>query len=520
MSNRTTDEVFLLIKSLDKGEKRLFKLYANRNSTQVELKIVQLFNAMDGMEEYDEACLLRKKNVFGKEQLPNLKTHLYKQILNALRQSPDSNDIDIIFQEQMGNARILYNKALYIQALKVLNKLKQTAIKYHHHTYVLQAINFEKKIEGLHITRSFKDRVQSLTEDFNNIIQPITRSGLWSNLALQLYNWFISFGHSRNKEEQEKIKHFFGTKKRDLAIPESFYERLYACQAYCWYAYIQEDFLLYYRYAQKWVWLFEKHPEFALVERTQYLKGYHNLLTALYVLRHHEKFEHTIQEYKFAFTKAIILKHTNDIVQYKLYYYQSAINNYFLQGKFSEGLCIVADIENFITTYFRSIDSYRTLVFYYKIASLYFGSGDNETAIDYLQKIINRKTDLRSDLQCYARLLHLIAHYELGNERLIEYLFKSVYRFMGKMEHLGAVEEAVFEFLKKSFTIDLHQALPAFEQLRDKLKRYENDVIEKKSFLYLDIISWLESKIEKQPVEMVIRKKFLSNIKAKKHLLI
>lgn len=516
MSNRSTDEVFLLIKSLDKGEKRLFKLYVKRNSAQAELKIVQLFTAMEAMEEYQEELLLRKKKLFSKEQLPNLKTHLYKQILNALRQNPDSTDIDIIFQEQMGNARILYNKALYQQALKTLDKLKQTAVKYHHHTYILQTINFEKKIEALHITSSFKDRAQRLTDDFNEIIQPITHSGLWSNLSLHLYNWFISFGHSRNKDEQKKIKYFFDAAKLELAAPDAFYEKLYAYQAYCWYAYIQEYFLLYYKYAQKWVWLFANNPELAVVEKTQYVKGYHNLLTALYVLRHHEKFAYTILEYKQVFAQTILLKHTNDIVQFHLYYYQAVINNYFLQGKFSEGICIIDDIEKFIATYYRSIDSYRTLVFYYKIASLYFGSGDNDSAIDYLQKIINRKTDLRSDLQCYARLLHLIAHYELGNERLIEYLFKSVYRFMGKMEHLGAVEEAVFKFLKKSFAIDLDQAIPEFKQLKTQLLQYENDPLERKSFLYLDIISWLDSKIEKQPVETVIRNKFLASSKSKK----
>ena len=48
---------------------------------------------------------------------------------------------------------------------------------------------------------------------------------------------------------------------------------------------------------------------------------------------------------------------------------------------------------------------HRVLVFYYKIACLYFGSGNNEKAIDYLNRIINQKADLRNDLQCYSRLL-------------------------------------------------------------------------------------------------------------------
>jgi hypothetical protein len=72
--------------------------------------------------------------------------------------------------------------------------------------------------------------------------------------------------------------------------------------------------------------------------------------------------------------------------------------------------------------------------------------GDYATCIDYLQRIINDNVDLRYDLQCYARLLHLMAHYELHNYEIIEYLTKSVYRFMAKMENLTVVEEEMFRF--------------------------------------------------------------------------
>ena len=89
--------------------------------------------------------------------------------------------------------------------------------------------------------------------------------------------------------------------------------------------------------------------------------------------------------------------------------------------------------------------------------SLYFGSGDYETCIDYLQKIINGQVDLRNDLQCYARLLHLMAHYELGNYEIMEYLTKSVYRFMAKMENLTVIEEEMFRFLAKYIFICLHE---------------------------------------------------------------
>lgn len=96
----------------------------------------------------------------------------------------------------------------------------------------------------------------------------------------------------------------------------------------------------------------------------------------------------------------------------------------------------------------------------YKIATLYFGAGDYSTCIDYLHRIINGVDDLRSDLQCYSRLLHLIAHYELGNTMIIESLVKSVYRYMAKMDNLSMIETEVLKFLERSFFIPVNKMQP------------------------------------------------------------
>jgi hypothetical protein len=60
MPNRSSDTLFQLIKSLEKGEKRNFKLYAKRNSSSEDLKIIELFDVLDRMEEYDESNLLKR----------------------------------------------------------------------------------------------------------------------------------------------------------------------------------------------------------------------------------------------------------------------------------------------------------------------------------------------------------------------------------------------------------------------------------------------------------------------------
>ena len=47
MANQFTDSLFQLIRSLQKSEKRNFKLYIRRSSGKEDLKIIQLFDAMD-----------------------------------------------------------------------------------------------------------------------------------------------------------------------------------------------------------------------------------------------------------------------------------------------------------------------------------------------------------------------------------------------------------------------------------------------------------------------------------------
>jgi hypothetical protein len=121
MPNRFTDTLFQLIHSLEKSEKRHFKLYIKRSSAKEDLKIVQLFDALDKLQDYDEKVLLKKLPGTEKKQLHNLKTHLYKQILASLRLLKSTDSIDLQLNEQFDYAHILYKKGAYFN--KVSNCL-------------------------------------------------------------------------------------------------------------------------------------------------------------------------------------------------------------------------------------------------------------------------------------------------------------------------------------------------------------------------------------------------------------
>ena len=511
MPNRSTDSLFQLIQSMERAEKRNFKLYMTRNSASGNLKVIQLFDALDKMKQYDEAVLLLKTKSIQKQQLSNLKGHLYQEILTSIRLLKQGENIDLQLHEQLDFARILYNKGLYHQSLKILDRIKELARANNQVTYIQQVLFLEKKIEGLHITRSMQDRAEMLCNEADETNARVAVISTLSNLSLLLYGWYIKHGHARNEADKAALDHYFEHPVfAESRYYKGFYERLYLYQCHCWYAFITQDFLPYYRYTQKWVDLFHAEPKMIEIETAHYIKGIHNLMSAHFDLRNYRKFNETIAVFEQFIQTPVVQENQNNLIQTFTYLYTAKLNKHFMEGSFTKGLSLVPEIGEKLKEYELYLDRHRVLVFYYKIASLYFGSGDFEKSVDYLNKIIHLKVDLRTDLQCYARLLHLIAHYELGNFEILEYLLKSVYRFMAKMQNLSTAEEAVFSSLRNAFRVSPKKVKPLFEELLGKLNAMSDNPMENRAFMYLDIVSWLESKIQQKPVQTIIRQKFLA----------
>jgi hypothetical protein len=512
MANRSPDILFQLVQSLEKAEKRHFKLYIKRSSSRDNLKIVRLFDALDKLKEYDEKQLLKKLSGIQKPQLANLKTHLYKQLLASLRLLKSADSIDLQLNEQFDYGHILYKKGLFQQSLRILERAKELAKSHQKYNFLTQVLALEKRIENLHITRSMHDRAELLSAETIEITSRINMVERLSNLALQLYSWYIRYGHARNEEDEQGVKQFLKNNLPPGAAEQTgFYERLYLYQSYCWYAFIRQDFLQYYRYTQKWVNLFHEQPLMIRVETGHYIKGMHNLLNAHFDLRNYRQFAVTLKQFEALSRTKRVQEHDNFRIQAFIYISQARINQHFMLGTFREGLSLVPGIEEKMEEYSLFIDRHRILVLNYKIATLYFGSGDYATCIDYLQKIIHDQVDLRYDLQCYSRLLHLLAHYEMGNFDIMESLTKSVYRFMAKMANLTVVEEEMFRFLKNSFRMSRQELRTELESFLNKIKHLEKNRFETRAFAYLDIISWVESKVYRKPMSEIIHEKYLAS---------
>jgi hypothetical protein len=74
-----------------------------------------------------------------------------------------------------------------------------------------------------------------------------------------------------------------------------------------------------------------------------------------------------------------------------------------------------------------------------------------------------------------------------------------------KLEEMQKVQKVVFNFLKKSVHMNRNELTPYFISLKNDLEIILEDKYERRPTLYLDIISWLESKLTDNTVEEIIK---------------
>lgn len=512
MANQKRDPLFELIKSLTKTEKRHFRLFVNRSGSTEDVKFVKLFDAMESMKAYDDVVILKKVPSIKKVQFSNQKANLYKQILASLRHYHIGQNIDMQLRENLDHAKVLYNKGFYKQALKMLEKTKSFARETKHFTISLEVMEFEKLIESQYITRSIENRAEELTKEVCETTKIITSSHQLSNLTLNLYSLFLKKGYAKNEEDFDEVTAYFKENLPEVDLEQlSFYEQLYYHQSHVWYNKIVQNFPNTYKHAQAWVDLFKDHPDMAEKQPVQFIKGYRNLLAALFQLQYYTRFCEILVEVESLAKNDQIVRDLNTEVLIFKFLYISKINKHFMEGSFDEGVELIPEVLEKLKKYEGKIDSERVLMFYYKIASLYFGSANYRKTIFYLNQILNFKdVGLREDIHCFARILNLIAHFDEGQDFHLEYQIKSTFQFIGKMNDQQTVQKEIFRFLRRSGKIKPDELKKEFQELYERLSSLNDDLYERRPFFYLDILSWLKSKIENKPVQLVIQEKFSS----------
>jgi hypothetical protein len=459
------------------------------------------------MKDYNEETITKKIPAIKKSQLANLKRHLYSQILKSLRLIHSQKNVDIQIREQIDYAKILYGKGLYLQSLKLLERITLLAKEANQDILYFEILEFEKKIESRHITRSrkIKNKVEGLIEESKKIKKVVSNASELLNLKLKIHGLYIKVGHAKDEKDLFIIKDYFYSNLPKVNFKTiSFFEKIFLHQSYVWYYYTILNHAFTYRHAYYWVDLFRKKPIMKEKDPDLYMRGLHYLMTSLFYSGQRERLSSTLKELEeFHDNIRFELNETSKML-YFIYAYNGKINEHFLYGTFEEGLQLIQEIKRNIEKFQMNLDHHRAIVFYYKIAWLFLGKGDPENALDYLNTIINlKKENLRDDIKCYTRLLHLMAHVELKNFELVDNLLPSVQRLFSKSGESSIVVEIIFEYLKSSVRIKSNDRVELSQNVVSKLKKYCKHPFERRIFNYFHFYEWFDAKAKQTLMKQV-----------------
>ena len=518
MAKAHSDHLFQLIKSMSKSEKRYFRLYSSRLQSSEDKKFLLLFSLIEKQTNYDEIKILKKASIINPAQLPNLKAHLYKQLMHSLKLFGASNSIDIQLRNHVDYTQLLYNKGLYDQAIKMLDKAKRQAIEYDKSIILLDIIELEKSIIFHTISAKNDSRVNKIIEETVQVSSRIENINLFSNLLIKLNSFYVKIGFIRNSKDFKQVRDFFNSSLPTYTEKKlSFQEKLYLYHSFISYYFFIQDFEKGFKYATKYLQLFDEHPEMIIHKSEFYLKGINHILVATHKLSLFSEFE---KNYKLLMKasniKGLILTENLQMILFR-YKYIHKINHHYMIGDFTGGSKIISVVEHQLDRFALRMNQHDVLVFYYKVACLYFGAGNFKKALIWLNKIINSKdVDIREDILSFARIINLICHFELNHIELVEYYIKSTYRFLLKKQGLYKYYIFIIEFMKTlEKNMQEKKLITYFEDLKEKLIKLEHQKYERRPFLYFDIISWLESKIENKAVEDIIKAKALKKMRIK-----
>ncbi|MEQ9063142.1 MAG: hypothetical protein RIE58_03135 [Vicingaceae bacterium] len=495
---KPSDELFHLIKSLTKSEKRYFKLLSSLQSG--EKNYVKLFDAIESQPSYDEEKI---KDTFAQEtfidHLPSEKNHLYGLILKSLRNFHSDRSVKGLMQEEIKNIELLYSKALYKECGKIVRKAKNIAHDHEEFYYLLELIDWQRiLIEEGYSRGKFNQNIDKLIEEEELVLEKLRNLAEYQILYSKINYVFRKGGFTRNEKERkmvDEIMHHHLIIGKDTAISLKASTACFYIQGLC--AWTNRDMELAFKNFEEVMLRFKKNPLLINELPKRYTRVLNHQLLYYIETGKFEQFYMCLGHMKALAKKPAF--HSTDL-QIRIFTFSTIAQLLACQqlGDYTHGEQVVQEIVKGIKKYHKKISKEDIIVYYYNISRHYVGSGNYKKALEYINKVLNdNEANLRQDLFVFARLLNLVIHYELENFDLLDYLIKSTSRYIKKKHREYEYETAVVKYMKRMVRAQQARQSPddIMKEFKNELNTLYKNPHNRIRLEYFDILEWIEIKM-------------------------
>jgi hypothetical protein len=490
-------ELFKLINTMTKSEKRFFKLSSSLQSG--EKNYLKIFDFIEKQNHYDEEDLKKHfKNERFIKHLPSEKNHLYRLILKSLRSFYSEHTASSLLKQEIKNVEILYNKALFKECEKFVSRAKEIAKEYEKFYYWFELLSWEKKLlEEAYEAGEFSVNLDELIEEERQVIDSLRNLAEYQIIYSKINLLFRSGGFARNKkerEEVEKIADYHLIKGKNTAISTRATTMCYYIKGLC--AATNRNYDDAFTFFNKTRTILDRNLKIKEDSAQRYLMTLSHLCRCHIENKDFDLASNLIKEIRelnslkgFSSMDIEVKTFTNS--------YNLEMKLAQIQGDFQKAVKLIPEIEEQNAEYGEMINKEQDVLFNYNKAYSCFAVNEHKKALSYLNIVLNdNEQNLRQDIYGFARVFNLILHYELENYDFLEYIIKSTNRYLNKQERTLELETSLIKHLRKlSKSSDLASKNKIYQEFKKELIILLENENESVVLEYFDILAWLEMKL-------------------------
>ncbi len=496
---KPTNQLFDIIKSLTPEEEKKFILLSSLQ--QGEKNYIKLYNFIQKQDSYDEDVVKSHfKNEIFVQHFASEKNQLLHHILKSLRFHRQETSASAKIDEEIKNIQLLFNKSLYKQARKQLSIIKKMAQDYELFYSLLEIVELEKVLIDMeaHFGDINYKTLDELIEEENALFAKIENFAAYELQLAKLNSLSSRLIIARSKEDVKEITDIIKETKR-LSNQDGFLSN----KSKIIFLFIigvanmlQNEMEEVHKSFSDLIIELENKPEIISEMPYYYIVSHGYLVRYCAIKKQYNDGFKMIDKLK-SLSLNEMFKATDLQITIFSQSYITEMVLYSYIGQHDKATNVIPYVIKGLDKYESKINNEDLVRIYHTISMVYFGVGEYNKALHWLNRIINTNyDDLRQDVIRISKLINLIVHFELGNDDLLSYIYKSSVRFFNQQEKQYKFETVFLDYFKKiALSKRDSKQKETYIKFKEELEKVFKDKYEKNALEYFNFYAWLDSKI-------------------------
>jgi hypothetical protein len=494
------NDLFTLIKSMSKAEKRHFKLMSSKYDKGEKNNYLRLFDLIDRMDKYNEELVSKR---FANINISYTKNYLCNAILKSLREFHSEISEDAQLKDLMRDAEILFRRGLYDMCYDMLLKAKDLAVRFEKFLFLLEILECERRVAlRLEKSHELENVIARNREEEKKVLDQYINLTAYRDLSR---NIFLETLKRPAPGSPEELKPFHAVYNHELLEDPSKAASFEALFNY------HNILSLYYHAISDWKKLFEQRRmvvDLFESKKARDILGHDGMFVALnnYIVactgfNKHDDALLAMQKLKALSSKIINFNKTHFSNTFTL-----ELSILIYQKKFKEALTVVHEYLKLVDVDSAGIPASQQRILFYSIGYIMFANGANKEACNWLKKVFYDKDNTtRPDIFHFSIILAMLIKVDSGELEVSD--VKKAIDASTKSGNYHGFEKVIYNFFISYIETEERKKHDRIVEFKAEMDELFKDPLQSRVLQYFDLYAWIESKLQKKSLLDVISMK-------------